>query len=68
MLIAIAFPVMQVYVRKGHNAISCKKHLLTLPHNFQTLTNILPLCPQKLPVIVFVVKVRTNIDSFFKTW
>ena len=66
MLIARAFPVTQLYVRKGHDAISYNRHILTVPHNVQNVANILPQCPENLPVIVFAVNSRNKSDSFFK--
>ena len=49
MLIARAFPVMQVYVKKGHNKISYKGNVLTLLHNDQNVAIItmsyIPQCP-----------------------
>lgn len=65
MLTARAFPVMQVHVRKEHNAISYKVHIFPLPRNVQNVVNILPQCQQNLPVIAFAVKRRNNSDSFF---
>ena len=64
-LIARAFPVMQVYVRKGHNTISSKGHSLTSTHNVENVATILPKCPENLPMIVFAVKSRNNIDIVF---
>ena len=60
MLKARPFPVIQVYVRKGHNTISYKEHVLTVPHNVQNVANILPQFPENIFVIVFVVKGRNN--------
>ena len=64
-LIARTFPVMQVYVRKGHNTISSKGHSLTSTHNVENVATILPKCPENLPIIVFAVKSRNSIDSVF---
>ena len=41
MLIVRAFPVMQVYVRKGYDTVSYKRHVLPLPRNVQNVANIL---------------------------
>ena len=57
---------MRVYVRKGHDAISCKGHVLIVPHNVQNAANILLQCPENLSVIVFAVKIVNNSESFFK--
>ena len=51
---------MRVYVRKGHDAISCKGHVLIVPHNVQNVANILLQCPENLSVIVFAVKIINN--------
>ena len=72
MLIARAFPVMQIYVRKGHNTISHKVHVFTLPHNVANISNISKCCkyftttPRKSSCNGFAVTGRNNGDIFFK--
>ena len=46
MPIARAFPVTQVYVRKAHNTIAYKGHVLTLPYNVKNVASILSQCPK----------------------
>ena len=64
MLIARAFPDIQVYARKGHISISYKGKVLNLPHNAQNVANILSQCAEC--AIVFAVKGRNYGESFFK--
>ena len=66
MLIARAFPDIQVYARKGHISISYKGKVLNLPHNAQNVANILSQCPENPSAIAFAVKGRNYGDSFFK--
>ena len=60
MLIARAFPVMQVYIKISYETYSYKDHCVTLPHNVQSVANVLPRCPEDIPVVVFSVKGEQN--------
>ena len=66
MLICRAFPVMQVYAKPRFGTYSYKGHVITLPHNVQKVANILPHCPQDLPIITFTVKGQDNNNLNFK--
>ena len=50
MLIARAFPVMQVYIRPNSRKTDYKGHVVTLPHNVQHIVNILPRSVTDLPL------------------
>ena len=58
MLIAHAFPVMQVYLKPRYGTVSYKGHVVTLPHNVQKIADILPHCPTELPVVIFSIYER----------
>ena len=60
MLIARAFPVIQVYTKPNGSQKAYKGHVLTLPHDVQHIANILPRYPCDLPVIVFKLDVKEN--------
>ena len=66
MLIARAFPIMQVYLKPKYGTTSYKGHVVTLPHNVQNIANILPRCPEDLPFVVFSVRGQNNEDTSFK--
>lgn len=53
MLIARAFPVIQVYTKPNGGQKAYKGHVLTLPHDLQHIANVLPRYPSDIPVIVF---------------
>ena len=53
MLIARAFPVIQVYTKPNGGQKAYKGHVLTLPHDVQSIANVLPRYPSDIPVIVF---------------
>ncbi|XP_066915890.1 uncharacterized protein [Clytia hemisphaerica] len=53
MLIARAFPVIQVYTKPNGGQKAYKGHVLTLPHDVQKIANVLPRYPRDIPVIVF---------------
>ena len=55
MLIARAFPVMHVYTKPRDGQKSYKGHVITLPQDVQQLADVLPQCPQELPVIVTII-------------
>ena len=50
MLIARAFPVIQIYTKPKSGQKACKGYALTLPHDVQTIANVLP---SDIPAIVF---------------
>eukprot|EP00795_Rhopilema_esculentum_P003598 gene3598-13017_t len=52
MLIARAFPVIQVYTKARGGQRAYKGHVLTLPQDVQQLADILPRCAKDLPVII----------------
>ena len=66
MLIARAFPVMQVYVKPRYGTVGYKGHCVTLPHNVQNVANILPNIVADIPVIIFTAKGCNNEDVNFK--
>lgn len=66
MLIARAFPVMQVYVKHRYGSISYKGHCVTLPHNVQIVANVLPHIPSEIPIVVFAAKGQKGSDSNFR--
>ena len=53
MLIARAFPVIQVYTKPNGGQKAYKGHVLTLPHDVQNIADVLPRYPSDIPVIVF---------------
>ena len=66
MLIAKAFPLMQVYKKPLNGTISYKGHVMTLPHNVQKRADILPNLPSEMPVVVFQARHRDNKKFNFK--
>ena len=65
MLIARAFPVMQVYIMSKYGTIKYKGHVVTLPHNVQKVADVLPHLPKDIPVVSFCAKGRDRkIQSF----
>ena len=65
MLIARAFPVIHVYTKPKGGQRAYKGHVITLPLNVQQLADILPRCPEDLPVIVFTVNRKDNSSKDF---
>ena len=53
MLIARAFPIIQVYTKPNGGQKAYKGHVLTLPHDVQNIADVLPRYPSDIPVIVF---------------
>ena len=66
MLIARAFPVMQVYVKPGFGYFGYKGHTITLPHNVKKIASILPNLASELPIITFTAKGRNDKNFEFK--
>ena len=56
MLIARAFPVMQVYIRPNSRTTGYKGHIVTLPHNVQHIVKVLPRYMTDLSILCFTVK------------
>ena len=56
MLIARAFPVMQVYIRPNPRTTGYKGHTVTLPHNVQHIVKVLPRYMTDLSILCFTVK------------
>ena len=56
MLIARAFPVMQVYIRPNPRTTGYKGHIVTLPHNVQHIVKVLPRYMTDLSILCFTVK------------
>lgn len=54
MLIARAFPVMNIYCKPRGGQRVCREHVITFPTNVQTIADTLPNCPQDLPIIRLV--------------
>ena len=65
MLIARAFPVMHVYTKPRGGQKAYKGHVITLPQDVQQLADVLPRCPQELPVIVFTIAGKDNKSQDF---
>lgn len=66
MLIARAFPVMQVYLKPKYGTVSYKGHCITLPHNVQNIASILPHTTDDIPVVVFTAKGLNNTEAHFR--
>ena len=60
MLIARAVPVMHAYTKPRGGQKAYKGHVITLPQDAQQLADVLPRCPQELPVIVFTIAGKDN--------
>ncbi|XP_066921730.1 uncharacterized protein [Clytia hemisphaerica] len=60
MLIARAFPIIQVYTKPNGGQKAYKGHVLTLPHDVQHIANVLPRYPSDIPVIVFKIDGKDN--------
>ena len=60
MLIARAFPVLQVYTKPRGGQRSYKGHVITLPRDVQKIADILPRHPKDIPVIVFNFNNKNN--------
>ena len=56
MLIARAFPLMQVYTKAGGGQLGYKGHVINLPNDIQHIADILPRYAKDVPVILFNVK------------
>ena len=63
-LIARAFPVLQVYIKAG-GSYGYKGHVINLPNNVQHIADILPHNPNDLPIIAFTVKGKNGFDEEF---
>ena len=67
MLIARAFPIMQVHVKPGLGYFGYKGHTITLPHNVKKIATVLPNLPDELPIVTFTAqkkiqfKIRRNV-------
>ena len=66
MLIARAFPVMQVYMKPRFGTISYRGHVVTLPHNVQKIADVLPHMPSDLPIVIFKASDRSDKNLDFK--
>ncbi|XP_066914869.1 uncharacterized protein [Clytia hemisphaerica] len=60
MLIARAFPVMQVYTRPRGGQRAYKGHVLNLPHNVQKIADVLPREPSDIPIMIFKINGKNN--------
>ena len=60
MLIARAFPVIQVYTKPNGGQKAYKGHVLTLPHDVQHIANVLPRYPSDILVIVNKIDGKDN--------
>ena len=65
MLIARAFPVINVYTNSKDGQRAHKGHVITLPQSVQQLADVLPRCPKDLPVIIFTVNGKDNQSKDF---
>ena len=63
MLIARAFPILQVYTKPRGGQRAYKGHVITLPHDIQKIADVLPRQPKDIPVIVFNFKNNKNNTS-----
>ena len=60
MLIARAFPVMQIYTKPRGGQLAYKGHIITLPNDVQKIADILPRHPKGITVIVFKFNGKNN--------
>ena len=60
MLIARAFPVIQVYTKPRGGQRAYKGHVITFPQDIQQLANILPRVPEEIPIILFKFSGKNN--------
>ena len=51
---------MQVDMTPRYGIVSYIGHVVTLPHNFQKIADILPDLPSELPIVVFQARDRDN--------
>ena len=51
---------MHVYTKPRGGQKAYKGHVITLPQGVQQLADVLPRCPQELPVIVFTIAGKDN--------
>ncbi|CAH3170226.1 unnamed protein product [Porites lobata] len=51
---------MHVYTKPRGGQKAYKGHVITLPQDVQQLADVLPRCPQELPVIVFTIAGKDN--------
>lgn len=65
MHIARAFPVMHVYTKPRGGQRAYKGHVVTLPLDVHQFADILPRCPEDLPVIIFTINGKDNNSSDF---
>ena len=65
MLIARAFPVINVYTKPKGGQRAYKGHVITLPQDVQQLADVLPRCPKDVPVIIFTVNGKDNQSKDF---
>ena len=56
MLIARAFPVMNIYCKPRGGQMAYKGHVITSPSDVQTVADTLPNCPEDLPIIRLISK------------
>ena len=54
MLIARAFPVMNIYCKPRGGQRAYKGHVITFPTSIQTIASTLPHCPRELPIVRLV--------------
>ena len=66
MLIAREFPVMHVYTKPRGGQKAYKGHVITMPHNVQQLADILPRCPEELPVLIFTINGKNHHSKDFQ--
>ena len=59
MLIARAFPIMQVYTKAAGGQLGYKGHIINLPNDVKHIANVLPHYPKDIPVVTF----RVHLDS-----
>lgn len=64
-LIARAFPIMQVYTKAG-GALGYKGHVINLPNDVQHIADVLPHCPKDIPIVVFTIKGKNEFSKEFK--
>ena len=64
-LIARAFPIMQVYTKAG-GALGYKGHVINLPNNVQHIADVLPHSPKDIPIVVFTIKGKNEFSKEFK--
>ena len=65
MLISRVLLIIQVYTKPGIGCIGSRVHIVTLRHNVQKVSDILPQCPKDITITVFTFKVKITFLEIF---